>query len=271
MRTFGARAVPDRRAHVEMKPREALMSQLKAVVFDMDDTLLSINLSAFIGVFALDEANLLAQVARKPIVSLFSPVGSAMLALNNGDRVEGDVRTNRQFFADELERRCGIPVLEPAIADMLEFYEREVLPKKNDRVISARPRKGAHDAVETVLDRGMRIALLTNPSFSRACIECRMGWGEMLDMPFELVTTWENSTRVKPSADYYRDSLAKLGLTPEETLMVGNDPKRDFPSPDIGLKTAYVGNGFQPDALWNGDMADFAKDFDRIEEAFNRG
>ena len=117
------------------------MPQLKAVVFDMDDTLLSINLSAFIGVFALDEANLLAQVARKPIVSLFSPLGSAMLALNNGDRAQGDTRTNRQFFADEIERRCGIPILEPAIADMLDFYEREVLPKKNDRTISARPRE----------------------------------------------------------------------------------------------------------------------------------
>ncbi len=41
------------------------MAELKAVVFDMDDTLLSINLNAFIGVFALDEANLLAQAARK--------------------------------------------------------------------------------------------------------------------------------------------------------------------------------------------------------------
>lgn len=246
------------------------MATLKAVVFDMDDTLLSINLSAFIGMYALDEANLLAQAARKSAVSLFAPVGSAMLELNNGSRAEGDTRTNRQFFADELQRRCGIPLLEPAITDMLEFYEREVLPKKNDRLISARPREGAHEAVETVLDRGLRIALLTNPSFSRACIECRMGWGRMLDMPFELVTTWGNSTRVKPSAGYYLEALGKLGLSPEETLMVGNDPKRDFPSPDIGLRTAYVGNGTQPDALWNGSMADFAKSLDLIEERFCR-
>ena len=244
------------------------MATLKAVVFDMDDTLLSINLNAFIGMYALDEANLLAQAARKSAVSLFAPVGSAMLELNNGSRAEGDARTNRQFFADELQRRCGIPLLEPAITDMLEFYEREVLPKKNDRLISARPREGAHEAVEAVLDRGLRIALLTNPSFSRACIECRMGWGRMLDMPFELVTTWENSTRVKPSAGYYLEALGKLGLSPEETLMVGNDPKRDFPSPGIGLKTAYVGNGTQPDALWNGSMANFAKSLDLIEERF---
>lgn len=247
------------------------MSQLKAVVFDMDDTLLSINLSAFIGVFALGEANLLAQVARKPIASIFSPLGGAMLALNNGDRAAGDNRTNRQFFADELEKRCGIPILEPAIAEMLEFYEREILPKKNDRVVAARPREGAHEAVQTALDRGMRIALLTNPSFSRACIECRMGWGDMLDMPFELVTTWENSTRVKPCADYYLESLTKLGLTPDETLMVGNDPKRDFPSPAIGLRTAYVGNGTRPDALWSGSMADFARNFDEIQDRFCAG
>lgn len=244
------------------------MAALKAVVFDMDDTLLSINLNAFIGMFALDEANLLAQAARKSTVSLFTSLGSAMLELNNGERAEGDHRSNQQFFADELQRRCGIPLLEPAVLDMIECYERDILPKKNDRLISARPREGAHEAIETVLDHGMRIALLTNPSFSRTCIECRMGWGDMLDMPFELVTTWEGSTRCKPCAGYYQEALDKLGLSPEETLMVGNDPKRDFPSPDIGLKTAYVGNGVQQQALWNGSMADFARSFDEIEERF---
>ena len=116
---------------------------------------------------------------------------------------------------------------------MLEFYEREILPKKNDRLIAARPREGAHEAIEAVLNRGMRIALLTNPSFSRACIECRMAGATWLDMPFELVTTWENSTRCKPCSGYYLEALGKLGLAPEETLMVGNDPKRDFPSPAI--------------------------------------
>ena len=115
------------------------MTALKAVVFDMDDTLLSINLNAFIGMFALDEANLLAQAARKSTVALFTSVGSAMLELNNGERAEGDIRTNQRFFADEVERRCGVPLLEPAILDMLEFYEREILPKKNDRLIRHRP------------------------------------------------------------------------------------------------------------------------------------
>lgn len=245
------------------------MAKLKAVVFDMDDTLLSINLSAFIAMFAMDEANLLAQAARKSTFSMFAALGSSMLELNNGERLEGDHLTNFEFFAADLKCRCGVPIDEPAVLDMLTFYEREVLPKKNDRLVAARPREGAHAAVETCVDHGLRVALLTNPSFSPACIECRMGWGDMLDMPFEIVTHWDNSTRCKPCAAYYRENLDRMGLAPEEVLMVGNDPKRDFPTPDCGIQTAYVGSGTHARATWSGSMADFAGSFDEIVERFH--
>lgn len=244
------------------------MARLKAVVFDMDDTLLSINLSAFIAMLAKDEASLLAQVGRKNPIFMLAAFTGAMLELNQAARAEDDQRSNRAFFDASIKRRSGIPLADPVIADVLECYERTVLPKKNDAVVAARPREGAAAAVECVLDRGLRVALLTNPSFSRACIECRMGWGNMLDMPFELITTMENSTRCKPSADYYRTSLAGLGLAPEEVLMVGNDPRRDFPEPDCGLQTAYVGSGAPARATWIGPMSSFAAEFNHIEELF---
>ena len=240
---------------------------LKAVAFDMDDTLLSLNLSAFIAVLAKDESHLLAQVARKNPLSLFAAYTGAMLEVNRTPEA-ADRRTNRERFDDAIERRSGVPLADPVIADVLDCYEREVLPAKNDAVIAARPREGAHDALACVLGRGLRVALLTNPSFSHTCIRCRMGWGGLTDAPFELVTCMENSTRCKPDADYYRASLAQLELKPEEVLMVGNDPRRDFPQPDIGLQTAYVGGGAPVRATWCGSMADFAARFDEIEERF---
>lgn len=239
---------------------------LKAVVFDMDDTLLSINLSAFIAVFARDEAALLADIARKSSLSMFATFGAALYALNNAERDDTD--TNLVFFQKQIERRSGIPLSDPIIADVLTYYEREILPGKNDGIINARPREGAREAIDAITSRGLRCALLTNPSFSRACIECRMGWGDMLDMPFELITTMENSTRCKPTADYYLDSIAKMGLEPQEVLMVGNDPRRDFPSPDCGIQTAYVGNGSPVRATWAGSMAQFAGSLNEIEERF---
>lgn len=241
---------------------------LKAVVFDMDDTLLSLNLNAFIALWAMDESNLLAQVGRKNPLSVFAAFTGAMFEVNSAERTDNDRRTNREFFDSSLEGRCGIPLSDPVIADVLECYERTVLPGKNDGIVAAHAREGAHDAIDVVLDHGLRIALLTNPSFSRTCIECRMKWGNLLDVPFELVTTMENSTRCKPCAQYYRESLDKMGLAPHEVLMVGNDPKRDFPLPDIGLQTAYVGVGSKPRATWNGPMSRFANDFDRIVDSF---
>ena len=242
---------------------------LKAVAFDMDDTLLSINLSAFIAVFAKDEAALLADIGRKNPFAAFAAYSGAMIDLNNNVREPDDTRTNRAFFDDELTRRSGVAVTDPVIAEVFDYYEREILPRKNDRLIAACPRAGAHEALEQVLGRGLKVALFTNPSFSRACIACRMGWAELTDVPFELVTDMENTTRVKPSDIYYRESLERLGLAPEEVLMVGNDAKRDFPTPDCGLRTAYVGSRRPARAFWSGSMEDFARDFARIEERFN--
>ena len=89
------------------------------------------------------------------------------------------------------------------------------------------------------------------------------------DIPFKLVTYMENTTRVKPSPTYYLACAEALGFAPEEILMVGNDPKRDFPTPDCGIQTAYVGHGRRPvRATWAGSMEEFARSFDEVEERF---
>ena len=59
---------------------------LKAVAFDMDDTLLSINLSAFIAVFAKDTTMLLADISGKGIVACAAAYSTALLNLNNNAR-----------------------------------------------------------------------------------------------------------------------------------------------------------------------------------------
>lgn len=235
---------------------------LKAVAFDMDDTLLDINLSAFVAVLAREESALLADIGRKNPLSMFAAYTAAILDVNRADR--DNECTNRKLFDDAIERRGGVVLSDPVIADAIAFFEREVLPHRNDSIINAHPMKGGREALEAVLDRGLRIALLTNPCFGSACIECRMGWAGIRDAPFELVTTLENTRRAKPNAQYYQDALDVLGLEPSEVLMVGNDPRRDFPDPDIGLKTAFVGRRAPMRSLWHGPMADFAKDLDRI-------
>lgn len=241
---------------------------LKAVVFDMDETLLSINLNAFILRYFKDVSSMLADIGRRSRGGTMARLGTILVDLNANRRSGTDNRTNLEFYRTEVERRCGICLSDPLIYEAFTYYDREVLPYKNDDVINAHAMPGAHAALQAVQDAGLRCALFTNPSFPQGAIECRMGWGDLADAPFELVTHMGNTTRCKPDATYYLEQLQVMGLEPHEVLMVGNDPRRDFPSPACGIQTAYVGQGKPGRATWHGTMEDFARDFNAVIEAF---
>ena len=232
---------------------------LKAVVFDMDETLLSINLNAFILRYFKDVSSMLADIGRRSRGGTMARLGTILVDLNANRRSSTDNRTNLEFYQEEVERRCGICLSDPLIYEAFTYYDREVLPYKNDELINAHAMPGAHAALQAVQDAGLRCALFTNPAFPRGLLSA-VWLGDLADAPFELVTHMGNATRCKPDATYYLEQLQAMGLEPHEVLMVGNDPKRDFPSPACGIQTAYVGQGKPGLATWRGTMEDFARD-----------
>ena len=101
---------------------------------------------------------------------------------------------------------------------------------------------------------GLTVALATNPTLTMDVDRVRMRWAGVDDIDFALVSHIANSTRTKPCARYYQEFAAQLGLAPQECLMVGNDAARDFPRPDIGMSTAYVGHGWPRKAVFRGPI-----------------
>lgn len=240
---------------------------IKAVLFDMDDTLLDINLTAFLTAYAAEVSQLMGAISGKPVVS-FGPV-LARCYLAMGDPKRADGLTNAEMFAQTFEHLTGIPLLDPAISGALTAFEAEQLPKHQGGLVAAKPMAGGLEALQTCQDLGLKVALATNPSFTETCIRVRMGWAGIQDVPFERVSYMQNSTRLKPKARYYEEFISALGLAPEECLMVGNDAKRDFPKPDIGLRTIYVGHAHPKRALWSGRMSELAPALPQIIEGLN--
>lgn len=242
---------------------------IRAVLFDLDDTLLSLNLTAFICRYVAGMAGLLARAARTTPVALGLPFVRSYLAVQDAGRT--DSLTNERVFNDAFLAGSGIPLADPVIADLVDYYEREIVPGLSGGVVRARPVEGGRSAIEAVHDLGLTCALATNPTFSLACDRARMGWAGVREEDFALVSTWSNSTRCKPEARYYQEFAQALGVRLEECLMVGNDASRDFPRPDCGLRTAYVGHGRPGRAVWHGSMAELARDLPelvaRLDEA----
>ena len=66
----------------------------------------------------------------------------------------------------------------------------------------------------------------------------------------------------KPNPDYYREILARVGASPEHSLMVGDDPDKDIaPASQLGLKTWQItdltGTTAFPDGDHQGTLAEF--------------
>ena len=210
---------------------------IRAVLFDLDDTLLRLNLTAFIARYVAGATRLLASAARMSPAALGIPYVRAFLAMDAQDRE--DSLTNERLFNKTILESTGIPL------------------------------DGARAAVEAVHDAGLVCALATNPTFSLACDRARMGWAGVSEDDFALVSTYSNSTRCKPSLRYYQEFANLLGVRLEECLMVGNDAARDIVRPDCGLRTAYVGHARPKDAVWRGPMERLARELPDLVERLN--
>ena len=241
---------------------------IKAVLFDLDDTLVRLNLSAFIARYVAGASRLLASAARTSPISLGGPYVRAFLAIDSQKR--SDSLTNEQLFNRVFFESTGIPLDDPAIADLVTYYESGIVPGFSGGIVSARPVPGARKAIDAVHDLGLVCALATNPTFSLACDRARMGWAGVSEKDFALVSTYSNSTRCKPSTRYYQEFANQLGVSLEECLMVGNDAVRDIVRDGCGLRSAYVGHGRPGGAVWRGPMERLARELPALVASLDK-
>ena len=82
----------------------------------------------------------------------------------------------------------------------------------------------------------MRVALATNPIFPATATQSRIRWAGLDPEDFELCTTYENIGFCKPNPAYYMEITRRLGVRPEECLMVGNDVTEDMVAAEIGMQ-----------------------------------
>lgn len=85
------------------------------------------------------------------------------------------------------------------------------------------------------------ITLATNAVFGRREIELRLKASDLFLHDFDLVTSWDVMKVTKPHEDFFSETLKKIGASPENTIMIGNDPYYDLPAHKLGIQTLLVG------------------------------
>ena len=199
----------------------------KAILFDLDGTLLPMDQEVFVRDYLGRMAVFLAPHGYDP-QSLIKAVwaGTGAMVKNDGKALNEDVFW--YVFNSILDRDA-----KQDLALFEEFYRTEFQKAKD----SCGFNPAAVEAIRQIKDMGYRLILATNPLFPAIATYSRIRWAGLNPEDFELITTYENSRFCKPNPDYYREILGKIVLDGSQCLMVGNDVGEDMIAGKLGMKT----------------------------------
>lgn len=206
---------------------------LKAVLFDLDDTLLGNNMDTFIPrYFALLGKYAERYMPRDQFLQELMFCTQAMIA--NTDTAV----SNRTAFWSAFQERTG---LDPA--EMEPFFEIFYAEQFSQLEAVTTQKACASELLQLCFDCGLKVVIATNPMFPRIAIEQRLAWAgiPVTAFQYDLVTTYETMHATKPHPAYYREILSRIQVEPAEALMVGDDWENDIvPAAAVGCLAYWI-------------------------------
>ena len=217
---------------------------IKAVLFDLDGTLLPMEQEQFIEAYMGGLVKKLIPHGYDP-KQLLKGVGAGIYAMVNND----GMTTNEEVFWKTFSAIVGEKVKEDE-AIFFDFYQNEF--QEVSKVCGYE--QASKKVIDFLKEKGIRVILATNPLFPSVATASRIRWAGLSTTDFELYTTYENSSFCKPNPKYYEEILAKIGLKAEECIMVGNDVTEDMVTETMGMKVFLL-----TDCLINKENKDISK------------
>lgn len=229
----------------------------KAVFFDLDGTLLPVDMDTFLQAYFKALGKYAAEHGQEP-KQFTDALNKGVFAMIKEEGGRNDERFWQTFCAvlgiDESEM--------PAYEQLMEGFYNTAFDELGALIT---PAPESAQVVNLLREKGYRLYLTTMPLFPRIAVEKRVQWAGCDPQAFERITTYDNSTSTKPHLEYYRENVEAIGLKPEEILMVGNNTREDLSAMQLGLDGYLVTDwllnpdGFDIDSVKHGSMADFLK------------
>lgn len=231
----------------------------KAVLFDLDGTLLRIDMDYFLKQYFKKMMELAGEMGYREGSRLVEQVWRSTEVMI----ADLDPHTsNEEAFMRDFYQNWPYPAEE--FNQFFDCYYRERFPLLQE---FCGPFPGVPEMMEYIMEQGLKVVIATNAVFPLSALQDRVNWAGLGHHQFDLITSYEHMHFCKPHVQYYQEIAYKIGVQPEECLMVGNDTGEDLPAGKIGMKTFLVEDllidkGAKHKADWQGklpDLFDFVK------------
>ena len=208
---------------------------IKGILFDFGNTLISIELD-WEKVLPLNIASLVRYLQSQNYPVDIEPFGKRFLELKNHKHQLGQkdlieytsVNILKEVLSEYNFHDVDVSILEKAVE---AFFEPE---KKLYPVIA-----GAHKVLQTLKDRGYKLALVSNASSGKLIYSAM----EHLDFTkyFDVTIVSADIGFRKPHPKIFELALEKLHISPQEAVMIGDVPAYDIAgAKKLGMKSILV-------------------------------
>lgn len=234
------------------------MPEIKAVLFDLDGTLLPMDQSIFLKEYLKRLAAFVAPHGIAPsVMAENTMVATDAMIRNDGSRYNCEAFWERFFELIGEEKRELMEITD-------KFYYNDFKEVRNYVGKNALARA----AVEAAAAKGRKVVLATNPVFPMAAQIERISWIDLTENDFDLITSFDNSKFCKPSPEYYIEICKKIGIDPQNCLMIGNDERDDMKAAsDAGMSCFLVTDCriMAKNFVWTGERGSFEQMLHMLE------
>ena len=227
----------------------------KAILFDLDGTLLTMDQAVFMKHYFGEMAKVLAPLGIAPeAVAPTIWAGTKAMMKNTGET------TNDTVFWQVFAQVSGLDAapFRPA-ADQFytnQFHRAKAATGENPL---------AAEAVRIAREKAELVVLATNPLFPMVGQRSRLSWIGLTPEDFDLVTAYETDCFCKPNPAYFLDVCRRIGVEPEQCVMIGNDETEDMAAATAaGIKTCFLITDCRiaGEAGWDGPQGTFSQMLD---------
>ncbi|MGI5922074.1 MAG: HAD family hydrolase [Syntrophomonadaceae bacterium] len=205
----------------------------EAILFDLDATLLDIDMEFFLKKYFQKMTVMAAEWGISNTEHLVSRVFKSTGVMI--DDVNPVTSNEEVFMKDFLAD--GMFGSEAEVKEFFNYFYEVGFPQLAKY---CKPLPGIPEMMERVFAAGMKVVIATNAVFPMKALTDRIAWAGLKGFDYDLVTSYEIMHSCKPHIEYYLEIADKIQVDPRACLMVGNDMGEDLIAGRAGMKTFLV-------------------------------
>ncbi|MCD8119836.1 MAG: HAD family hydrolase [Lachnospiraceae bacterium] len=203
---------------------------MNTIIFDLDGTLLPMEQDAFEDTFYKSLHHYFQGLGYES-EALKNALENGMTAMleNNG------FQSNREAFETVIDTAYG-----KKASKFFRDYKKYFRKDFDIARLNTRPIPDAPNCIRTLQTKGYSLVLASSPFLPEEAILKELDWAGLSRHDFLYIATYENSCYAKTNLQFYRSLPKKIGRTPGDCLVVGNDVAEDMCAVAVGFDVFLI-------------------------------